>query len=103
MKNLIKFLAIACFITGSAFANYLVVTSDQVNATPQGLFVMVRGTAVAVKSVNMANDGYMVAIPTPMCDICPNCGCDTYTDGAFCSMCGFPDDAKKILNKNVSS
>jgi hypothetical protein len=93
--KIFKFLLIACLITGSAFANFLVVTSDQVNATPQGLFVMVDNTAIPVDSINMANAGYLVAIPTPMLAICPNCGKNTYRKGGFCSNCGFPDDAKK--------
>jgi rubredoxin len=102
MKNLFKFLIVACCITGSAFANYLVVTSDQVSSTPQGLFVMVDGATIPVESVNMANDGYMVAIPTPMCDICPNCGSNKYKQGRFCPVCGFPDDGKYSSKKNAS-
>jgi ribosomal protein L32 len=102
MKNLFKLLAIACFLTGSAFANFLVVTSDQVSVTPQGLFVIVDGAAVPVESINMANNGYMVAIPMPMCDICPNCGSSNYRKGRFCSDCGFPDDDDYSSKKNAA-
>ncbi len=84
-------------MTCSAFANFLVVTSDQLNATAEGLFVIMDGASIPVESINIANDGYLVAIPLPKAkaDICPRCGRDTYTKGRFCRSCGFPDDGKK--------
>jgi hypothetical protein len=103
MKSLIKYLTVLSLLTCSAFANFLVVTSDQVSATSESLFVMIEGASIPVESVNTANAGYMVAIPlpTPMADICPQCGRDTYTKGRFCRSCGFPDDGKRSLNANA--
>ena len=52
MKSLFKYLTVLCLLTCSAFANFLVVTSDQVSVTPEGLFVMIEGTSIPVESVN---------------------------------------------------
>ena len=82
-------------MTTGAFANFFVATPENVSVTQEGMFVFMEGAMVPVQSLNAANDGYIVAIPMPMCDICPNCGRNTYRKGGFCSVCGFPDDAKK--------
>ena len=83
--------------SAGAFANFIVTTPDQVVATSEGLFVNLDGAPVAVESLTVANDGYIVAIPVPKVDICPACGQDTYTRGRTCSSCGFP-----IWNKKPS-
>ncbi len=94
MKFLSKFFIIFVIVTSSAFANYIVVTSDQIQTTPYGLVVHANGSMIAVESIHTANDGYFVAIPIPNADICPNCRRDGYTPGRFCKYCNFPDEAK---------
>lgn len=94
-----KYLAITCLISASAFANMLVITSDQLTAGPHGLYVTINGTSLSVDCVSVANDGFLVAVPTPNADICPSCGHDTYTQGGFCRRCGFPDDDKYSSRK----
>ena len=86
-------LALFCFCP-VVHAKYLVVTADQVNITSDGIFVAYNGSPMAVESINVSMNGYLVAIPKPMVDICPNCGNNTYKQGKFCSICGFPDDAR---------
>ncbi len=87
--------------SSSAFASFLVVTPEQVSTTPEGLFVNLNGISVAVESLNIANNGYIVAIPRSNADnIYPNCGYETYTPGKTCSTCGFPiwdGDMKKFF------
>ncbi len=99
-KYLISFCAVMLIIASTTFGNFLVVSTEQVSVTPNGLFVIINGIPIAVESVNIANDGYIVAIPvpSPYTAICPNCGHNTYTPGRTCSTCGFPiwdRDAKK--------
>ena len=107
MNRFRKYLAVFCIVamsvSSTAFANFLVVTPEQVSATPEGLFVNINGVAIAVASLNVANDGYIVAvpIPSPNAEICPKCGHDTYTSGRTCSKCGFPiwdGDSKKCAH-----
>lgn len=93
-------LALTCS-SSIAFANYLVVTADQITVTTEGMFVSIDGLQIEVQSLSTANNGYIVAIPQPSADICPNCGHDTYTQGGFCRRCGFPDDGKRELNKHA--
>ncbi|NGX55426.1 MAG: hypothetical protein KR126chlam2_01061 [Chlamydiae bacterium] len=97
MNRFRKYLTVVCTLvmigtSFSAFANFLVVTPEQVSVTPEGLFVSINGISLAVESLNIANDGHIVAIPipSPYAAICPNCGHDTYTPGRTCSTCGFP-------------
>ena len=103
MNGFRKYLTVFCTVimigaSSSAFANFLVVTSDQVNVNTEGLFVSLNGITVPVESLNLANDGYFVAIPSPRADICPSCGNDAYTPGRTCSSCGFPIwDGKKQI------
>jgi len=77
-KNSIS-LASICLLTASAFADFFVVTPDQVSVTHEGLFVTIEGLPMAVDSLNMSNNGYIIAISAPNVDICPRCGHDTYT------------------------
>lgn len=81
----------------NAFANFLVVTPEQVSVTSEGLFVSIDGLPTAVESLTMVNDGYIVAIPSLQAAVCPKCRRDTYTPGRTCSTCGFP-----IWNKKSS-
>lgn len=94
-----KYLTVLCLLaiglTTSVFANYLVVTSDQVTVTSDGMFVTVDGLSLPVESLNIANNGYIVAIPQPQAAVCPRCRKDTYTPGRTCSNCGFPITNKK--------
>lgn len=99
MRKIFKYLAIACFISSSAFANFLVITSDQLTSGAHGLYVTINGNSFAVDSVNTANGGFLVAVPTPNAEICPSCGHDTYTEGGFCRQCNFPDDDKYSSTK----
>lgn len=87
--------------SSSIFANFLVVTPEQVVTNTEGLFVSIGEIAIPVESLNIANDGYIVAVPLPQADICPNCGHDGYIPGRFCRWCNFPDDAK--INPHVST
>lgn len=99
-KYLAVFYMVMMIASSITFANFLVVTPDQVSVTSDGLFVNINGISVAVESLNAANDGYLVAvpIPNPNANICPKCGQDTYTPGRTCSACGFPiwDDKKQL-------
>jgi hypothetical protein len=100
-----KYLLVFCLAsisltTSFAFANYLVVTADQVTVTSEGMFVTVDGLSVPVESINSANDGFLVAVPTPNAGICPSCGRDGY-NGRYCKYCGFPDDGRKSLKNAV--
>lgn len=100
-----KYIGILFFLTAlfsSTYANFLVISPEQVAITSEGMFVALDETTFAVESLHWANDGCIVAIPKPMLDICPNCGKNTYTKGRYCSNCGFPDDAKKTLNPHAS-
>lgn len=106
MDRLRKYVAILGMIvvlmTSTVFANFIVVTQDQVIVNNDSLFITVDGTPVKVESLNAANDGYLVAIPSPKTNICPNCGHEGYIPGRFCPWCNFPDDAKIRHGKNVS-
>jgi rubredoxin len=96
--HLKKYFLIFCIIfSQSAFAQFLVVTPDQVSITADGIFISLNGITAEVESINSANNGYIVAIPTPQTGICPSCGSSKYVDGRFCPVCGFPDDSKKAL------
>ncbi|MCH9610161.1 MAG: hypothetical protein S4CHLAM81_07250 [Chlamydiales bacterium] len=93
-----KRLAMALFFlmtlfTTQAFAEYFVVSADQVTTTNGYLFVNIEGEMRAVDALNMANDGKIVAFPTPNADVCPNCRHRGYVPGKFCRWCNFPDDA----------
>lgn len=107
MGNFHKCLAILCTVTllgtsSTIFGNFLVVTPEQISASSEGLFVNINGIAIAVESLNTANDGFVVAIPLPRpyAGMCPNCGHDTYTPGRTCTTCGFPIwDGKKLATK----
>ena len=66
MKKYLKFIATAVLVTGSVFANFLVVTPDQVNLTHEGMFVIVNGLPICIESLNVANNGYLVAIPSDL-------------------------------------
>ena len=97
MNRFRKYLAVVCTLvmmgaSSSTFANFLVVTPEQISITPEGLFVSIDGFPIAVESLNIANGGFIVAvpIPSPNAEICPRCGHDTYTLGRTCSTCGFP-------------
>lgn len=83
------------FSTSIACANYLVVTSDQITVSSEGIFITIDGFPIEIESLNTANDGYIVAVPKPNAAICPNCEHDTYTPGRFCLRCGFPYNGKK--------
>jgi hypothetical protein len=78
--------------SSTALANFLVVTPEQVSVTQEGLFVSIHNIPIAVESLNVANNGCIVAVPIPSlyADICPSCGHDSYTSGRTCSYCGFP-------------
>jgi hypothetical protein len=97
----IFFLLTMLIVTSFAYANFLVVTADQVAITSDGIMVNLNGSLFELESLNVSNNGYLVAIPKPMLDICPNCRRNTYTKGRTCSVCGFPDDAKKTLIANA--
>jgi hypothetical protein len=77
------------------FADFTVTTHDQVSVTAEGLFVNIDGVSVPVESINIANDGLLVAIPKPQAAICPRCHKDTYTPRRTCSNCGYPVWNKK--------
>jgi|GEM_PF-3132324 len=90
-KSLTLFFLTAILATPAAvFSNFLVVTPQQISITPEGLFVIIDETPIAVASLNVSNDGYIVAIPNIQAAICPICYNDTYTRGRRCSTCGFP-------------
>ena len=71
-------------------ANFIVVTPDQVVVTQAGLFVEFDGTLQAVESITMANDGYIVAIPSPQAWYCQNCGKHIIYPIKNCPRCGNP-------------
>lgn len=95
MNSFRKYIALFCItilLPTSAFANFLVVTPEQVSVSGKSLAVCINGVSIAVESLNAANDGYIVAIPVTKDEpqTCPKCGYDTYTPGRTCSTCGFP-------------
>lgn len=78
-------------IWGNIVASLIVTTLDQVSITSEGLYVNIDGDATPIESLTLADDGYVVVIPSPM-TVCPRCGCERYVNGRFCPVCNFPDD-----------
>jgi hypothetical protein len=95
MKKFKEILLATVLLLGApAFANPIVTTLDQVIVTSTGFFINIEGNLQSVESLTIANNNYVIAIPSPMVAICPNCKSDKYVEGRFCPRCGFPDDGK---------
>ncbi len=89
-KYVIFFYLVITMASFGLYAHFIVATPDQVIANEQGLFINVEGVLQPIESLNLANDGYLVAIPKVEADICPKCGHDTYTQGRYCTSCLWP-------------
>ncbi len=109
MKYLCNRLVIICALLlvglpGGVYANFLVITPDQVVVNAEGLFVSINEHIVQVETLSAANDGYIIAIITEShedekvkLEICPICRNETYIPGRYCTTCGFPIWSKKQL------